>query len=124
MRPGRRSGGLPRTEPAHRDKTLRDASGRATKGFYPALSLCDLIVAGVFERHPRLTLAIVEFELAWAPHHLSTTDYTYPERHGEAIYRFKACPREGGGWHAPERPLPPQLPVLAQRYAGIGIRRH
>src|SRR6266404_592153 len=39
------------------DKTLRDASSRATKAFYPALSLCDLVFSGVFERHPRLTLA-------------------------------------------------------------------
>jgi hypothetical protein len=29
--------------------TLRDASGRATKAFYPALSMCDLIFSGVFE---------------------------------------------------------------------------
>jgi len=66
--------------------TLRDASSRATKAFYPALSMCDLIFSGVFERHPHLTLAIVvEFELAWAPHLLSTMDYTYRERHGEAI---------------------------------------
>ena len=50
--------------------------------------MCDLIFSGVF-RHPCLTLAIVEFELAWAPHLLSTMDYTYRERHGEAIYRFK-----------------------------------
>jgi predicted TIM-barrel fold metal-dependent hydrolase len=71
------------------DKTLRDASSRATKAFYPALSLCDLIFSGVFERHPGLRVAIVEFELAWAPHLLSTMDYTYRERHGEAIYRFK-----------------------------------
>jgi len=62
------------------DKTLRDASSRATKAFYPALSLCDLIFSGVFERHPRLTLAIVEFERT--PHLLSTMDYTYRERHG------------------------------------------
>jgi len=48
-----------------------------------------MIFSGVFERHPRLTLAIVEFELAWAPHLLSTMDYTYRERHSEAIYRFK-----------------------------------
>jgi hypothetical protein len=27
--------------------------------------------------------------------------YTYRERHGEAIYRFKS--REGGGRHIPER---------------------
>jgi hypothetical protein len=71
------------------DKTLRDASSRATKAFYPALSMCDLIFSSVFERHPCLTLAIVEFELAWVPHLLSTMEYTYRERHGEAIYRFK-----------------------------------
>jgi predicted TIM-barrel fold metal-dependent hydrolase len=69
--------------------TLRDASSRATKAFYPALSMCDMIFSGVFERHPRLMLAVVEFELAWAPHVLSTMDYTYRERSGEAIYRFK-----------------------------------
>jgi predicted TIM-barrel fold metal-dependent hydrolase len=61
------------------DKTLRDASSRATKAFYPALSMCDMIFSGVFERHPRLTLAIVEFELAWAPNVLSSMDYTYRE---------------------------------------------
>ena len=71
------------------DQTLRDASSRATKAFYPAMSMCDLIFSGVFERHPRLTVAIVEFELAWVPHVLSTMDYTYRERQGEAIYRFK-----------------------------------
>ena len=51
--------------------------------------MCDMIFSGVFERYPRLTLAIVEFELAWVPHVLSSMDYTYRERHGEAIYRFK-----------------------------------
>jgi predicted TIM-barrel fold metal-dependent hydrolase len=71
------------------DKTLRDASSRATKAFYPALSLCDMIFSGVFERHPCLRVAVVEFELAWAPRLLSTMDYTYRERHGEVIYRFK-----------------------------------
>jgi predicted TIM-barrel fold metal-dependent hydrolase len=71
------------------DRTLRDATSRATKAFYPATSMCDMIFSGVFERYPRLTLAIVEFELSWAPHVLSTMDYTYRERHGEAIYRFK-----------------------------------
>jgi hypothetical protein len=38
---------------------MRDMSSRATKAFCLALSLCDLIFSGVFERHPRLTLAIV-----------------------------------------------------------------
>jgi len=72
------------------DKTLRDASSRATKAFYPALSMCDMIFSGVLERYPRLTLAIVEFELSWAPHILTSMDYTYRERTGEAIYRFKS----------------------------------
>ena len=61
------------------EKILRDARSRAT-AFYLALSMCDLIFPGVFERHPRLTLAIVEFERT--PHLLSTMDYTYRERHG------------------------------------------
>jgi len=69
--------------------TLRDASSRATKAFYPALSMCDMIFCGVFERHPRLMLAIVEFELSWVPNVLTSMDYTYRERQGEALYRFK-----------------------------------
>jgi hypothetical protein len=55
---GRRRGARYAAEPAHGhatagqvrgagDKTLRDASSRATKAFYPALSLCDLIFSGV-----------------------------------------------------------------------------
>ena len=82
---------------------MRDASSRATKAFYPALSMCDLIFSGVFESHPRLTLASVELELAWVPRLLSTMDYTYRERHGEAIY-------------CPEAPLGP----LRQHYTGNG----
>jgi predicted TIM-barrel fold metal-dependent hydrolase len=70
-------------------KTLRDASSRATKAFYPALSMCDMIFSGVFERYPKLMLAIVEFELSWAPNIIASMDYTYRERHEEAIYRFK-----------------------------------
>src|SRR5262245_60462319 len=70
------------------EKTIYDASSRATKVFYPATSMCDMIFSGVFERYPALQLVIVEFELAWVPHLLSTMDYTYRERHEEALYRF------------------------------------
>ena len=70
-------------------RTLHDASRRATKVFLPATSMCDMIFAGVFERYPNLKLAIVEFELAWMPHFLQTMDYTYRERHEEALYRFQ-----------------------------------
>jgi predicted TIM-barrel fold metal-dependent hydrolase len=96
------------------DKTLRDASSRATKAFYPALSMCDMIFSGVFERHPRLTLAIVEFELSWAPHLLTTMDYTYRERHEEAIYRFKDGMRPSDFFH--------RNVVLSFQEDAIGIR--
>jgi predicted TIM-barrel fold metal-dependent hydrolase len=80
-------------------RTLRDASSRATKAFYPALSMCDMIFSGVFERHPGLILAIVEFELAWAPHLLATMDYTYRERHEEAFHRFRDGRRPSDFFH-------------------------
>jgi predicted TIM-barrel fold metal-dependent hydrolase len=81
------------------ERTLRDASSRATKAFGPATSMCDMIFSGVFERYPRLELAIVEFELAWAPHMLSTMDYTYHERHEEALYRFRDGMRPSDFFH-------------------------
>ena len=96
------------------EKTLRDASSRSTKAFYPALSLCDMIFSGVFERYPRLTLAIVEFELSWAPNILTSMDYTYRERHGEAIYRFKDGMRPSDFFH--------RNVVLSFQEDAIGIR--
>jgi len=96
------------------EKTLRDASSRSTKAFYPALSLCDMIFSGVFERHPALTLAIVEFELSWAPNILASMDYTYRERHGEAIYRFKGGTRPSDFFH--------RNVVLSFQEDAIGIR--
>ncbi len=71
------------------ERSVRDASRRATKVFLPAMSMCDMIFSGVFERHPSLKLAIVEFELSWVPYVLANMDYTYRERHQEAAYRFK-----------------------------------
>src|SRR5262245_58978284 len=35
-------------------RTLREASSRATKAFYPATSMCELIFSGVFDRRPAL----------------------------------------------------------------------
>src|SRR5262245_2956794 len=96
------------------EKTLRDASSRSTKAFYPALSMCDMIFSGVFERYPRLTLAIVEFELSWAPHILTSMDYTYRERTGEAIYRFKSGMRPSDFFH--------RNVVLSFQEDAIGIR--
>ena len=96
------------------EKTLRDASSRSTKAHYPALSMCDMIFSGVFERYPRLTVAIVEFELSWAPHILVSMDYTYRERTGEAIYRFKDGMRPSDFFH--------RNVVLSFQEDAIGIR--
>ena len=95
-------------------KTLRDASSRATKAFYPAMSMCDMIFSGVFERYPNLKLVIAEFELAWAPHLLSTMDYTYRERHEEALYRFKDAMRPSDFFH--------RNVFLSFQEDGVGIR--
>src|SRR5262252_3643028 len=96
------------------EKTLRDASSRSTKAFYPALSMCDMIFSGVFERYPRLTVAIVEFELSWAPHILASMNYTYRERHGEAIYRFKDSMKPSDFFH--------RNVVLSFQEDAVGIR--
>jgi predicted TIM-barrel fold metal-dependent hydrolase len=95
-------------------RTLRDASSRATKAFGPATSLCDMIFSGVFERYPRLTVAVVEFELSWAPHLLDSMDYTYRERHEEAIYRFKDGLRPSDFFH--------RNVVLSFQEDAVGIR--
>ena len=79
--------------------SIHDASGRATKVFYPATSMCDMIFSGVFERHLKLKLAIVEFELSWVPYLLDSMDYTYRERHEEALYRFKSDARPSDFFH-------------------------
>lgn len=81
------------------EKTIYDASSRSTKVFYPAMSMCDMIFSGVFERYPDLKIVIVEFELSWVPHLLSTMDYTYRERHEEALVRFKDGMRPSDFFH-------------------------
>jgi hypothetical protein len=89
------------------ERTLRDASSRATQVFYPATSMCNMIFAGVFERYPNLKLAIVEFEPAWVPHLLASMDYTYRERHEEALYEsipLLVCGSRYGSWQSPEMP--------------------
>ncbi len=95
-------------------KTLRDATSRSTKAFYPAMSMCDMIFSGVFERHPRLMLAIVEFELSWAPNVIAAMDYTYRERHEEAFHRFKGNMRPSDFFH--------KNVVLSFQEDAVGIR--
>ena len=94
--------------------SVHTASGRATKVFLPATSLCDMIFSGVFERYPKLNVAVVEFELAWAPHLLGAMDYTYIERQKEASYRFKGNVLPSDFFH--------RNVYLSFQEDGIGIR--
>jgi hypothetical protein len=96
------------------DKTSRDASSRPTKAFYPALSLCDSIFFGVSERHPRLRVAIVEFEMPGR--RTCSRRWTTPTASATARRSTgsRACPREGGGRHAAGRLLPPQPRIGAR----------
>ncbi len=79
--------------------SVRDASSRVNKVYYPATSMCDMIFSGAFERHPNLKLVIVEFEVSWVPYMLDSIDYTYRERHEEALYRFKGDARPSDFFH-------------------------
>ena len=47
---------------------------------YMKMSLAHMILAGVFERHPRLRVGSVEHELGWVPFFLDRLDYTYTQR--------------------------------------------
>ena len=69
--------------------SIRDATSRANKVFSVSYSISDMIFSGVFERFPRLKVAVVEFELAWAAHLIRMLNYAYIERQEEASYRFK-----------------------------------
>ncbi len=48
--------------------------------YWPRMSICDMIFAGVFERFPKLQVGSVEHELGWVPFFLDRMDYTYSQR--------------------------------------------
>ena len=55
------------------------------------ISLADIILSGVFERHPNLQVGSIEHDLAWIPHFLRRVDLNY--KHDPLMYaggyRFK-----------------------------------
>ena len=55
------------------------------------MSLADMTLTGVFERHPKLQVGAVEFELAWIPYFLDKLDYAYTQKAptDAGQYRFK-----------------------------------
>jgi len=80
------------------DQTLRDASSRATKAFYPALSMCDLIFSGRLRassppdprhRGVRAGMGRPTCSPRWTTPTASAT--------ARRFTGSRACPREGGG---------------------------
>ena len=57
--------------------------------YWPRLSLADMILSGVFERHPKLRVSVVEYELGWAANYIQRLDYHYDQSSsGLSGYRF------------------------------------
>jgi predicted TIM-barrel fold metal-dependent hydrolase len=48
--------------------------------YWIRMSLSDMCLSGVFERHPKLQIGAVEYELSWIPHFLERLDYGYTQR--------------------------------------------
>lgn len=67
------------------------ASYRCTQDYWVRRSVGSMIFAGVFERFPRLRVAIVEHELTWAIYWLPKMDSTYKELSQTAPHRFKGA---------------------------------
>ena len=58
--------------------------------FWVRVSLTEMILSGVFERHPNLKVGVAEHELNWAPYWMERMDYSYNERAaGRAGFRLK-----------------------------------
>ena len=55
---------------------------------WPRTSLAHMILSGVFERHPKLQIGSIEFELSWGPHFLDRLDYNYTQRIQTDKYRY------------------------------------
>lgn len=58
-----------------------DAAARVNEDHWVRMTLAAMIFGGVFERHPRLRIAVVEHELAWIPFFFQQMDFVYRERH-------------------------------------------
>jgi predicted TIM-barrel fold metal-dependent hydrolase len=56
------------------------ASAIVNQDYWLRNSLTDLILGGVFERHPELKVGAIEHELGWAPYFVESMDFCYAQR--------------------------------------------
>ena len=58
--------------------------------YWVRMSVADMVLSGVFDRHPKVQVGAVEYELSWVPHFLERMDYGYSQRPlGVKGHRFK-----------------------------------
>ena len=72
--------GDPRAEEFTLDVTNVPPSVFVNKDYAVRRTLADLMLSGVFERHPDVRIGTVEHELGWIPFFLDQLDYTYTDR--------------------------------------------
>jgi predicted TIM-barrel fold metal-dependent hydrolase len=73
-----------RADPEGRDRLAGARTASETvfinKDYQVREALADIILSGVFERHPALRVGTVEHELGWIPFFVEQMDYTYTDR--------------------------------------------
>ena len=75
------------------DATNTKLSYLLNMDYWIRLSLSDMVLRGVFDRHPKLQVGAVEYELSWIPHFLELLDYGYTQRPlADTAYRLKEFP--------------------------------
>lgn len=91
----------PRTGEFFLDVKDVPASVFVNKDMQVRAALGDLILSGVFEKHPALRVGTVEHELAWIPFFLDQMDYTYTDRPPRGKWHRYADPeaRPSHFWH-------------------------
>ena len=67
----------------------QSGAARVNFEYWIRMSLCHMIYSGLFERHPKLSLVTVEYDLAWLPYFLNRLDITYIERPTQTTHRFE-----------------------------------
>ncbi len=69
-------------------------SGTFSRGinsdYHVRMALSEMIMTGVFERHPKLQVGAVEYEISWDANVVERLDYTYTQSAHEFFQRFKS----------------------------------
>jgi uncharacterized protein len=65
-----------------------DLPKHATQDHYVQASVATLVLSGVFARHPKLKMVVVEFGTSWMSHLIKKIDKVYKQHWQSAVVRF------------------------------------